>query len=54
MLGILLTEALTAHAQAENMETILDIHHILAYLVATFLISVFVMVFSNRLIYYRE
>ena len=36
------------------METILDIHHILAYLVAAFLISVFVMIFFNRVIYYRE
>ena len=36
------------------METILDVHHVLAYLVATFLISVFVMVFYNRIIYYRE
>jgi PAS domain-containing protein len=41
-------------AQEENMETILDIHHILAYLVAAFLISVFVMIFFNRVIYYRE
>ena len=54
MLGLLLAEALTVQAQEENMETILDLHHILAYLVAAFLISIFVMIFSNRLIYYRE
>ena len=47
-------EVLTAQAQEENMETILDIHHIMAYLVAGFMISVFVMVFYNRIIYYRE
>ena len=52
--GILMMGALTAQAQQENMETILDIHHIMAYLVATFLISVFVMIFYNRLIYFRE
>ena len=52
--GILILGTLTAQAQQENMDTILDIHHILAYLVATFMISVFVMVFYNRLIYFRE
>lgn len=52
--GILMLGSLTAQAQQENMDTILDIHHILAYLVATFLISVFVMGFYNRLIYFRE
>ena len=36
------------------MDTIFDIHHILAYLVAALLISIFVMVFYNRVIYYRE
>ncbi len=52
--GILMMGTLTAQAQQENMDTILDFHHILAYLVATFLISVFVMIFYNRLIYFRE
>lgn len=41
-------------AQKENMETILDIHHILGYLVAGFLIAVFVMIFYNRVIFFRE
>lgn len=54
ILCIALTVPLTVMAQEENMETILDIHHILAYLVAAFLISVFVMIFFNRVIYYRE
>ena len=53
-LAILAMTSLAAQAQEENMETILDIHHMLAYLVATFLISVFVMVFYNRVIFYRE
>ncbi len=52
--GAALLEALTVQAQEENMETILDIHHILAYLAAGFLIAVFVTVFYNRVIYFRE
>ncbi len=36
------------------MDTLFDIHHILAYLVATLLISIFVTIFYNRVIYYRE
>ena len=52
--GILMMGTLAAQAQQENMETIVDLHHIMAYLVATFLISVFVMIFYNRLIYFRE
>ena len=54
LLCIALIGPLTALAQKENMETILDIHHILAYLVAGFLITVFVMIFYNRVIYFRE
>jgi PAS domain S-box-containing protein len=45
---------LVAHAQKENMETLFDIHHLLGYLVAAFLISVFVMLFYNRVFYYQE
>ena len=41
-------------AQEENMETIADTHHLAAYLVAALLIGVFVMVFYNRIFYYRE
>lgn len=52
--GILMMGTLAAQAQQENMETIVDFHHIMAYLVAAFLISTFVMIFYNRLIYFRE
>ena len=51
---MLLITPLATYAQAENMDTILDVHHILAYLVAALLISIFVMIFYNRVIYYRE
>lgn len=43
-----------AFAQKENMETIADIHHLAAYLVAGLMIAVFVMIFSNRVFYYRQ
>ncbi len=46
--------AFTARAQEENLETIFDIHHILGYLVAGLLISVFVTLFLNRVIFFRE
>lgn len=48
------TIALTAFAQKENMETIADAHHLAAYLVAALMISVFLMLFSNRIFYYRQ
>lgn len=54
ILCIALIAPLAVMAQEENMETILDIHHILGYLVAAFLISVFVMIFYNRIIFFRE
>ena len=50
----LTTFALTAVAQKENMETIADAHHLSAYFVAALMISVFVMLFSNRLFYFRQ
>lgn len=43
-----------ALAQQEDIKTIFDIPHLMAYLVAGLLISFFVMVFSNRLYWYRE
>ena len=49
----LLAIANPAFAQEENMNTIADIHHLAAYMVATLLIAVFVMIFSNRLYNYR-
>ncbi len=52
---ILLSVAtITAHAQAENMDTIADTPHLAAYLVAALIISVFTLVFTNRLFYYRQ
>ncbi|MBQ9649449.1 MAG: PAS domain S-box protein [Prevotella sp.] len=48
------TISLTVLAQKENMETIADPHHLSAYFVAALMISVFVMIFSNRLFYYRQ
>ena len=48
------TIALTVFAQKENMETIADAHHLSAYFVAALIISVFVMLFSNRLFYFRQ
>lgn len=36
------------------METIADSYHLEAYLVAALMIGIFVMIFSNRLYYYRE
>ena len=48
------TIALTAFAQKENMDTIADAHHLSAYFVAAVMISVFVMLFSNRLFYFRQ
>ena len=50
----LLLFSTTAYAQAENWDTIADQHHLAAYLVAGLMIGVFVMIFSNRLFYYRE
>ena len=44
----------TAYAQSENWSTVADRYHLSAYLVAILLIGVFVLIFSNRLYYYRE
>ena len=51
---LLSTLATMAHAQAENMDTIADTPHLAAYLVAALMISVFTMVFTNRIFYYRQ
>ena len=48
------TISLTVFAQKENMETIADAHHLSAYFVAALMISVFVMIFSNRVFYFRQ
>ena len=52
--AVLLAISLTALAQKGNMETIADAYHLSAYLVAALMISIFVMVFSNRLFYFRQ
>lgn len=51
---LLMTMVTQAFAQEENMDTLFDIHHLAAYFVAAMLITVFVMIFGNRLYYYRE
>ena len=53
-IAALSTISLTVFAQKENMETIADSHHLSAYFVAALMISVFVMIFSNRLFYFRQ
>lgn len=44
----------TVFAQGEKMDTMIDFHHLSVYLVAGMVIAVIVMVFYNRLFYYRE
>ena len=51
---LLLAMTSMVHAQAENMDTIVDAHHLAAYFVAALMITVFVMIFTNRLYYFRE
>lgn len=51
---LMLLFSATAYAQAENWSTVADRYHLSAYLVAILLIGVFVLIFSNRLYYYRE
>lgn len=51
---ILLAMTTMIHAQKGNLENIADLPHLSAYLVAALLIAVFVMIFYNRLYYYRE
>lgn len=50
----LLATASEAFAQQENLKTFLNLHHLSAYLVAGLLIAVFVMIFSNRVYFYRQ
>lgn len=51
---ILLAVTLTVSAQKENLETFADFHHVAAYIVTALLIGLFVMIFTNRLYYYRD
>lgn len=50
---VMLTFASMANAQKENMDTIADISHLAAYFVATLMIGFIVMVFTNRVYYFR-
>ena len=54
ILCLTLVGPMVVQAQTEDIKTIFDIHHLLGYLVAGFLITVFVMIFYNRLIFFRE
>ena len=54
MCSVFLLEGITARAQSEKILDAFDIHHTLAYLIAIFLIMLFVMIFANRIYYYRE
>ena len=49
-----LTLALPTSAQNENMDTIADAPYLAAYVMAVMLIGVFVMIFYNRIYYYKE
>ena len=43
-----------AHAQIEDVYAAFDTRHLVAYVVAAFLMSIFIMLFYNRLYYFRE
>ncbi len=53
-LGAATVLPIMAHAQIEDVYAAFDARHLVAYLVAAFLISVFFMLFYNRLYYFRE
>ncbi len=53
-LALLLMYPPAAFAQKEDIIRAFDMPHMMAYLVAGLLISIFVMIFYNRLYYYRE
>ena len=53
LLSLLLAGSLGAHAQQEDISLLFDIHHILAYIVAACMISIIIMLFLNRVFYFR-
>ena len=53
LLSLLLAGSLAAHAQQENISLLFDIHHILAYIVAACMMSIFIMLYLNRVFYFR-
>ena len=54
MLAIFWMSSTAAFAQKDDIKAAFDMPHLMAYLVAGLLISIFVMIFYNRLYYYRE
>lgn len=50
---VMLASATIAYAQKENMDTIADVSHLAAYIVAALMIGFIVMVFTNRVFYFR-
>ena len=54
ILAVLCMCPAAALAQEENIQTLFDMPHLMAYLVAGLLITVLVMIFYNRLYYFRE
>ena len=53
-IGVALLLPLISSAQIKDVQAAFDSQHLIAYLVAGFLISVFVMLFYNRIYYFRE
>ena len=51
---VLVLFSVMADAQTESWKAVADAHHLAAYLVAALQIGVFVMIFSNRLYYFKE
>ena len=54
ILAVLILFPTSAFAQEENMDTLFDVGHLMAYMVAVLMISVFLMIFFNRVYYYKE
>ena len=53
LLSLLLAGSLAAHAQQEDISLLFDIHHILAYIVAACMISIIIMLYLNRVYYFK-
>ena len=53
LLSLLLAGSLGAHAQQEDISLLFDIHHILAYIVAACMMSIFIMLYLNRVFYFH-
>ena len=53
LLSLLLAGSLAAHAQQEDISLLFDIHHILAYIVAACMVSIIIMLYLNRVYYFK-